>query len=86
MEKSPLPRIVAPMPHILEECRQVAHHLFQSATESSFANMIDVVARLYSLFEGKDRRCNNHEGDVVVIMQALERAAEPRQLASFTLT
>ena len=27
--------------------------------------MIDIVARLYSLIEGKDRRCNNHEGDVV---------------------
>lgn len=27
--------------------------------------MVDIVARLYSLFEGKDRRCNNHEGDVV---------------------
>lgn len=61
--EEPASKMLAPVQHILEERRQLAHDLFQPATESSFAKMVDVMARLCSLYEGKDRRCNSHEGD-----------------------
>ncbi len=57
-------KMLTSAPHILEERRQLAYDLFQPATESSFAKMVDVMARLCSLYEGKDRRCNSHEGDI----------------------
>lgn len=47
--------------HILEERRQLAYDLFQPATESSFAKMVDVMARLCSLYEGKDM----HDEEVI---------------------
>lgn len=54
---------LTPVPHVLEERRQLAHDLFQPAPESSFAKMADTMARLCSLSEGKDQRCSSHEGD-----------------------
>jgi len=63
--EKPASKMLVPVPHVLEERRQLAHDLFQPATESSFAKMVDVMARLCSLFEGKDRRCNSHEGDFI---------------------
>lgn len=50
--------------HILEERRQLAYDLFQSTTEFFFVKMIDVMTRLCSLYEGKDRRCNSHKEDI----------------------
>ncbi len=61
--EEPASKMLAPVQHILEERRQLAHDLFQPATDSSFAKMVDVMARLCSLYEGKDRRCNSYEGD-----------------------
>ena len=61
--EEPASKMLAPVPHVLEERRQLAHDLFQPATESSFAQMVDTMARLCSLSEGKDQRCSSHEGD-----------------------
>ena len=63
--EEPASKMLAPVSHILQERRQLAHDLFQPATESFFAKMVDVMARLCSLHEDKDRRCNSHEGDTV---------------------
>ena len=61
--EEPASRMLTPVPHVLEERRQLAHDLFQPATESSFAQMVDTMARLCSLSEGKDQRCSSHKGD-----------------------
>ena len=61
--EEPASKMLAPVPHVLEERRQLAHDLFQPATESSFAQMVDTMARLCSLSEGKDQRCSSHKGD-----------------------
>jgi len=60
--EEPASKMLAPVQHILEDRRQLAHDLFQPATKSSFAEMVDVMARLCPLYEGKDRRCNSHQG------------------------
>ena len=44
--------------------RQLAHNLFQSATEFSFVKMVDAMTRLCSLYEGKDQRCSSYEGNM----------------------
>jgi len=62
--EEPASKMLIPVPHVLEERRQLAHDLFQPATESLFAKMVDTMARLYSLSEGKDQRCSSHEGDI----------------------
>ncbi|KAI4088490.1 MAG: hypothetical protein L6R37_008196 [Teloschistes peruensis] len=49
--------------HILEERRQLAQDLFQPGAMSSFARMVDTMARLCSLSEGKDHRYSSHKGD-----------------------
>lgn len=56
-------KMLTSVPHVLKKRRQLAHELFQSATESSFAQMIDIMTRLCSFFEDKDQRCSSHEGD-----------------------
>lgn len=61
--EGPASKMLTPVPHVLEERRQLAHDLFQPATEFSFAKMVDTVARLCSLSEGKNQRCSSHEGD-----------------------
>jgi len=52
------------MQHILEERKQLAHDLFQSTIDFSFAKMINIMTRLCSFYEDKDRKCNNYEEDV----------------------
>ncbi|KAL8776434.1 MAG: hypothetical protein Q9194_003153 [Teloschistes cf. exilis] len=61
--EEPASKMLTPVPHILEQRRQLAHDLFQPATESSFATMVDTMARLCSLFEGKDQRRSSYKGD-----------------------
>ncbi|KAI4192102.1 MAG: hypothetical protein LQ350_008699, partial [Teloschistes chrysophthalmus] len=63
--EEPASQMLTPVPYILEERRQLAHDLFQPATESSFATMVDTMARLCSLSEGKDHRRSSHKGDAV---------------------
>lgn len=63
--EKPASKMLTPVPHILEDCRQLAHDLFQTTTESSFAKMVDTMVRLCSLSEGKDQRCSSHKGDTV---------------------
>ena len=62
--EEPASKMLNPVQHVLEERRQLAHDLFQPATESSFAKMVDAMARLCSLHEGKDQRCSSHEGNM----------------------
>jgi len=57
-------KMLTSVQHVLQERRQLAHDIFQSAIESFFATLIDVMTRLCSLYEDKDQRCNNHEGDI----------------------
>ena len=57
--EEPASKMLTPAPYVLEERRQ----LFQPATESSFAQIVDTIARVYSLSEGKNQRCSSHEGD-----------------------
>lgn len=52
-----------PVQYILEERRQLAYDLFQPAAVSSFAQMVETMARLCLLSEGKDHRYSGHKGD-----------------------
>ncbi|MCJ1473138.1 hypothetical protein MMC13_001789 [Lambiella insularis] len=54
--QEPPSTILAPIPHVLGERTQLAHDLFEPATESSFAEMADLMTRLCLRSEGKDRR------------------------------
>ena len=45
--------MLAPVPHVLEERRQLAHALFQPATEVTFAHMVDCMACLCLLLRVK---------------------------------
>ena len=67
----PASKMLTPVSHVLKERRQLAHDLFQPATESSFTKMVDAMARLCSLLEGKDQRCSSHEGDTTALNKKL---------------
>ena len=41
--EEPASKMLTTVPHVLEERRQLAHDLFQRATESSFAKMVDTL-------------------------------------------
>lgn len=51
-EEESASKIFVRISHILERLRQLAHDLFSSTTESSFAAMIDIIAHLDFLTEG----------------------------------
>ncbi|KAL8640700.1 MAG: hypothetical protein Q9228_002414, partial [Teloschistes exilis] len=61
--EEPASQMLDPVQHILEERRQLAHDLFQPAAVSSFAQMVETMARLCLLSEGKDHRYSGHKGD-----------------------
>lgn len=63
-EEEPAFKMLTPVQHVLEERRQLAHGLFQSATESSFVKTVDAMARLCSIYKGNDQRCSSHEGNM----------------------
>lgn len=63
--EGPASKMLTPVPNVLEERRQLTRDLFQPATKSSFAKMVDTIAHLCSLSEGKNQRCSSHEGDTV---------------------
>ena len=59
--EEPTSKMLTPVLYILEKRRQLAHDVFQSATRSSSAKLVDIMARLYLLSEGKDQGCSSHE-------------------------
>ncbi len=57
--------MLTPVPYVLEERRQLAHDLFQPATESSFAQIVDIIAHVCSLSEGEIQRCSYYKEDPI---------------------
>ena len=52
----PASTLPAPVKHVLEERNLLANSLFQPATESSFADMVETMARLSMRYESRNHR------------------------------